>query len=338
MSEMHLRTLFVSTAGTRLLLDGHAVKALREGEPPRRLPLEAIDSLIVCSGVDVSTPLLITCAEEGRVVAFLSGSGRPRAVVEGMADGRSELRRLQYAAHALPERRDAMAAVIVEGKVRQMAWATRQWARDSESQTRDQLRVIADELDDAAASAGGLSRESLLGIEGSATRRYYAGMGRVLGEPSWPGRRRRPPPDPINAMLSWLYGMTRVAVQGAIMVSGLDPGTGFLHGDRPGQPSLALDLMEELRPPAERLAVMLWRTKRLQSEHFERRLGSAVELGDEGRRILFDAWHQHRATEVLVRGRAGQVSNGFIPIMQAHEMANALRQSRLYRAHARRVR
>lgn len=337
-SDPKLRTLFVVTPGTRLSLDGHAVTARCEGIPMRRLPLEAIDSLVVMSGVDVSTPLLVRCAEEGRVVAFLSGSGRPRAIVEGVAEGRSELRRIQYAAHADPRSRGIMASAVVEGKARQMAWATRQWARNAQSETQTELRGIAEDLDRAAAKCAGASRESLLGIEGAATRTYYGGLARVVGKPVWEGRRRRPAPDPLNASLSWLYGMTRISVQGAILVAGLDSGTGFLHGDRPGQPSLALDLMEELRPAADRLAVKLWRTKRLENKHFDRGLGVAVELNEAGRRVLFDAWHAHRAEEVMVRGREGAVTNGFIPIIQAHGMANALRRGRAYEAHVRRVR
>ena len=82
----------------------------------------------------------------------------------------------------------------------------------------------------------------------------------------------------------------------------------------------------------------LWRTKRLENKHFDRGLGVAVELNEAGRRVLFDAWHAHRAEEVMVRGREGAVTNGFIPIIQAHGMANALRRGRAYEAHVRRVR
>lgn len=338
--EPLLRTLFVHTPGTRLVLDGQSVKALRDDAPPRRLPLQAIDTIVVAGGVDVSTPLLIHCAENQRVVAFVSRNGRPRAIVEGPMDGRSELRRRQYAAHADNHRRAELARTVVVGKVRQMAWALRQWARDAEGSAQESLRRAAEQLDEVLGQKQGheCSRESLLGIEGESTRRYFAAMGLVLRDAKWSGRSRRPALDPINSVLSWLYGMTRISVSGAVMVAGLDSGTGFLHGDRAGQPSLVLDLMEELRPAADRVAVRLWNTKRLQPKHFERGLTGATELGSDGRQILLDEWHAHRVAEVHVRGRVDPVPNGFIPIMQAHAMANALRYQGTYEPHVRAVR
>jgi CRISPR-associated protein Cas1 len=338
--EPLLRTLFVHTPGTRLILEGNAVKALRDDIPARRLPLEAIDTLVVTAGVDVSTPLLIHCAEAGRVVAFLSANGKPRAIVEGMADGRSALRRLQYAAHADPERRAGLAADMVSAKLYQMAWALRQWSRDAAASTQLQLRETAEQLDQTAARlrGSGSDRDIVLGIEGESSRRYFECLGRIVRDGVWQGRRRRPATDPLNAMLSWFYGLTRIAVHGAMMVTGLDPGTGFLHGDRPGQPSLVLDLMEELRPAADRLALRMWNTRQLQDKHFTRGLGGAVEISPEGREVLFDNWHRQRAQEVRVKGRSGLVPNGFIPIMQAHTLANALRQATAYQGHQRSVR
>lgn len=337
--EPQLRTLFVHTAGTRLVLDGHSVKAIRDDSPPRRLPLEAIDTIVVTGGVDVSTPLLVHCAEEGRLIVFLSGYGRPRALVEGVLDGRSALRRQQYAAHADLERRRELAAAVVQGKLDQMGWALRQWARDAAVDVRAGLRADADSLatTNERIDEELPSRDELLGFEGEATRRYFAAMGTVLPKGAWLGRRRRPPTDPFNATLSWLYSLTRVAAHGGVVVAGLDTGTGFLHGDRPGQPSLVLDLMEELRPAADRLAVRLWKLKRLQDRHFERVLGGAVSLTTAGREVLFEAWHHHRASEVAVRGRAQAVTNGFVPIMQAHAMANAIRHGGPYVPHRRRV-
>lgn len=337
--EPVLRTLFVHTPGTRLVLDGSSIKALREGEPTRRLPLQAIDTLVVLGGVDVSTPLLLHCAEHQRVIVFLSRFGKPRAIVEGSLVGRSELRRQQYAAHADPERRDEMAAAVVRAKLRQMSWALRQLARSAPASEAAELRSAARALDDSASTATkGLGRQALLGVEGEATRRYFAAYGANLRDAPWTGRNRRPTTDPINALLSWLYGMTRIAMHGAVAVAGLDPGTGFLHGDRASQPSLILDLMEEFRPTADLLAAKLWNTKQLQEKHFVTGVSRSVELSADGREILFDSWHQHRLLTVLVRGRSLPVSNAMVPIIQAHTMANALRDGGAYEGHLRVVR
>lgn len=281
--EPVLRTLFVHSPGTRLVLEGGSIKALREGEPTRRLPLQAIDTLVVLGGVDVSTPLLLHCAENQRVVAFLSRYGKPRAVVEGSLAGRSQLRRLQYAAHADPGRRAELASCVVRGKLRQMSWALRQTARTAAEDEAPRLRQVAGALEFATSTTEGLPRPELLGVEGEATRRYFTAYGSALRDSPWKGRHRRPLTDPMNALLSWCYGMTRIAVQGAVAVAGLDPGTGFLHGDRASQPSLVLDLMEEFRPTADVLAAKLWNTRKVQPKHFATRVSGAVELTTEGR-------------------------------------------------------
>lgn len=336
--EPVLRTLFVHSPGTRLVLDGGSIKALREGESTRRLPLNAIDTLVVLGGVDVSTPLLLHCAENQRVVAFLSRFGKPRAVVEGSLVGRSQLRRLQYAAHADADRRAELAACLVSGKLRQMSWALRQAARSAAESEAPPLREVAGTLDMSASTCLGLQRQELLGVEGEATRRYFKAYGLTLRDSPWKGRRRRPVTDPMNALLSWCYGMTRIAVQGAVAVAGLDPGTGFLHGDRASQPSLVLDLMEEFRPTADLLAAKLWNTRRVQPRHFTTGVSGAVELTVEGRAILFDAWHEHRLQPASLRGRSLTVPHAMVPIVQAHAMANALRNSTPYEAHMRVVR
>lgn len=333
--ETMLRTLFVHTPGTRLVLEGGSIKALRDGEPPRRLPLQAIDTLVVLGGVDVSTPLLLHCAENQRVVAFLSRFGKPRAVVEGGLVGRAELRRLQYAAHADPVRRAQFAGDFVGAKLRQMAWALRQSSRSATADGKSRFRELAQDMDSSASTVRGLSRQALLGVEGEATRRYFTAFGTVLRDTQWKGRRRRPATDPINALLSWVYGMTRIAVQGAAAVAGLDAGTGFLHGDRASQPSLVLDLMEEFRPSADMLAAKLWNTKQLQVKHFATGISGAVELTSDGRELLFDAWHQHRLRPVSLRGRSLSVPYGMVPIIQAHALANALRDGVGYEGHVR---
>lgn len=330
-----MRTLFVHTPGTRLVLEGDSVKALRDGEPTRRLPLQAIDTLVVLSGVDVSTPLLLHCAENQRVVAFLSRFGRPRAVVESALVGRSELRRRQYAAHADPDRRAELALCVVRAKLRQMSWALRQVSRTAPSEVAAQGREVAASLDASAGAQRSSSRQEALGVEGEATRRYFAAYGATLRDSPWRGRRRRPATDPINALLSWLYGMTRLAAHGAVAVAGLDPGTGFLHGDRASQPSLVLDLMEEFRPTADVLAAKLWNTRQIQLKHFVTGVSGAVELTADGREALFDAWHHHRTQAVTLRGRSLPVPHAMVPLIQAHAMANALREGAGYEGHVR---
>lgn len=333
MTSYFLRTLFVHTAGTRLTLDGDAVRALREDVPPRRLPLNAIDCIAVLSGIDISTPLLTRCAEDGRVVAILSRYGKPRALVEGPDSGRGQLRREQYRAHFDDKRRDGMARSFVDRKIRQMIWALRQWSRDASDEIVDQLRETSQSLHEDRASLADVSRAQALGVEGAASRRYFSVFSNVLKAQPFPGRQRRPSQDPVNAALSFLYSMTRLSVHGAVHAAGLDPYCGYLHGDRDSQPSLVLDLMEEFRPAADRVAVSLFNRRQLRDEHFEVSLTKEVSLTEAGREVVMRTWHQHRAQEVKLRSARMVVPNAAVPIVQANLFANALRSSGPYLPH-----
>lgn len=333
MTSYFLRTLFVHTAGTRLVLDGDAVRALRDDVPPRRLPLHAIDCITVLSGIDISTPLLTRCAEDGRVLAILSRYGKPRALVEGPDSGRGQLRRTQYRAHFDDERRDELARSFVGGKIRQMTWGLRQWARDATGENTDQVRQTIQALQEDCSSLADVSRAQALGIEGAASRRYFSVLSNVLKSQRFPGRQRRPSQDPVNTVLSFLYSMTRLSIHGAVHAAGLDPYCGYLHGDRDSQPSLVLDLMEEFRPAADRVAVSLFNRRQLRDEHFEVSLTKAVSLTEAGREIVMNAWHHHRIQEVKLKSARMVVPNAAVPIVQANLFANALRSGDPYLAH-----
>ncbi len=335
MSEYFLRTLFVHTPGTRLGLQGDAVIAKREGNPSKRLPLNAIDSLVVLAGVDVSTQLVARCADDGRTVTLLSGFGKPRAVILGAESGRGALRLAQYRAHLDSERRLQLARDIVEGKLTQMAWCLRQWARSGKADAPTALRERAVEVERAIQTLPLAStREALLGTEGSATRLYFAGLNYALRRVQWPGRARRPPTDPVNAALSFFYALAKSAVHGGLHAAGLDPYAGFLHGDRSDQPSLCLDLLEEFRPTVDFLTVKLFNIGSLQDRHFTVELGGSCGLSDAGREIAMQAWHDWRTTQVQLRGVAEPVARAAIPSMQATRLAHSLRGGGPYRAHS----
>lgn len=337
LTQTILRTLFVNTPGTRLVLDGDAVKAITDEHPPRRLPLIAIESIVAFHGVDVSTPLLIRCAEDGRSVAFLSRYGRPRAFVTGPTSGRGRLRRLQYSRQLDSQERDKVAVTVVSGKIKQMQWGLRQWARDAGPDRATHLRGIASDLADVESRLTGQSRQAALGLEGLATKKYYRGMAAALRGAEFKGRSKRPPKDPVNAALSFLYGMMRIAVTGAIETVGLDTFCGYLHGDRDGQPSLSLDLLEEFRPEMDRLAVTLFNRGQLTAKTFDESVVQGFSLSDQGREIVMTALHEHRNQRVYVRGFVEAVPRAALPLIQAHALANALRSGGPYVPHLQKV-
>jgi len=330
MSQVILRMLFVHTPGTRLVLDGDAVKAIVDGQPPRRLPLVAIESIVVLHGVDVSTPLLVRCAEDGRAVAFLSRYGKPRAFVTGATSGRGALRRAQYLRQFDQAQRDQMACTLVSGKIKQMQWALRQWARDADEPRAERLRGLAVELGEVDTRLTGQPRQAALGLEGLATKKYFRGLGLALRGAQFEGRTRRPPLDPVNAALSFFYGMMRIAVAGAVETVGLDPYCGFLHGDRDGQPSLVLDLLEEFRPEMDRLTVTLFNRGQLTARSFDESIVHGISLTDDARELVMTALHEHRNRPVAMHGFVEAVPGAALPLIQAHVLANALRSGTEY--------
>lgn len=334
MSDYFLRTLFVHTPGTRLVLEGDAVRALTDDKPPRRLPLRAIDTIVVAGGVDVSTPLIVRCAEDGRLVAFVGRYGRPRALVSGAFDGRGRLRKLQYAAHFDAERRSRVGRSIVRGKILQMSWGLRQWARDLDPPEDRRLRGMADEIEHLLPELDVPStRESVLGVEGATSRLYFEGLAVALRGRDWPGRKRRPARDPVNATMSFLYGMARIAVHGGVEVAGLDPYCGFLHGDADGQPSLVLDMLEEFRPGVDRVVVTMFNRHQLADSHFEVDALGSCSLTQEGREVVMSVWHAHRMSKVDIRGAVAPLPRAALPLVQAYAMANAMRHGTDYEPH-----
>jgi len=169
-----------------------------------------------------------------------------------------------------------------------------------------------------------------MGIEGSAARRYFSVFRHLISDqsdlPPLTGRTRRPPTDPLNALLSFAYGLLRGMVHGAVETIGLDPHLGFLHGIRPGKPALALDLMEEFRSPlADRFVLSLVNRRQITSSDFDTLPGGAVCLTEDGRKTVLTAWHQWRSEEREHALLGRNVPHGLIPAVQARVLARHLR-------------
>jgi len=295
-----LNTLYVQTPGTSLHLDGDTVRVCHPDQPGRRLlPLVRLDHLVLFSGVTASDDLLLRCADDGRSVSWLTGSGRFRAGLVGPTHGNPLLRQAQHRAADSPDRRLPIAIAMVAGKIHNARQVLLRAARDTSGHRQTALRASAEALAgrlELLATATGT--DDVLGIEGVAARDYFAAMPYLLSDSKgWKalGRTKRPPTDPLNCLLSFLYGMLRVAVQGALEQVGLDPYIGFLHAVRPGKPALALDLMEEFRPLlVDRLALTMLNRRELAPTDFEELPNRAYRLTDGGRKTVLAAWQQSR--------------------------------------------
>lgn len=168
------------------------------------------------------------------------------------------------------------------------------------------------------------------GAEGEAANLYFGVFDLLIRSPDaelrFAGRSRRPPLDPMNALLSFLYTLLTHDCRSATEAVGLDPAVGFLHRDRPGRPSLALDLMEELRPVlADRLALSLVNRRQLRAKDFEVRDGGAVWLTDDGRRTVIETWQERKKQERRHPFIEESAPLGLVPHLQAQLLARHLR-------------
>lgn len=327
-----LNTLYVQTQGASLYLDHDAVRvAGLEGEGRPSLPLRRLDAIIVYGHVTLSSELIVRCADDGRAVVWMSQSGRFLARAEGPVRGNVLLRHAQHLAFADSAKRLAIARCCIAGKIQNSRQVLLRGARDANGDRQSKIREIAEKIAvmlptvrDAA------SLDDLLGAEGHAARLFYEGFALLLSAgrdiPPFTIRTKRPPTDPVNALLSFLYGLLRGGIHGAAEQVGLDPYVGFLHGMRPGKPALALDLMEEYRSVfADRLALTLLNRRQLQRADFETLPGGAVRLTEAGRKTTLAEWQQSKQRQWPHDLLGRRVPASLLPVVQARILARHIR-------------
>lgn len=330
-----LNTLYVTSEGGWLRKDGENVVLEVEGAERARLPLHMLDGILCFGHVAMSPKLMGHCARLGITISFLEPHGRFLARVEGPISGNVLLRREQYRRSDDAAACASVARHLLVGKIHNQRAVIRRAVRDHGA-GHDEETV--QQLDDAQRGLGHildrLLRETdidtLRGLEGDAARQYFAVFGRLVRSPdaefAFVGRNRRPPRDRVNALLSFLYTLVTHDCRSALETTGLDPAVGFLHRDRPGRPSLALDLAEEFRSVlADRLALSLINRKQLAASDFVVRDNGAVILKDDARKLVLIAY-QERKREGLNHAFVGENAEiGLFPWLQAQLLARHLR-------------
>ena len=332
MARELLNTLYVTTQGAYVHVDGQTLRVEVEDETRLRVPLHHLGSVVCFGRVSVSPEAIARCAEDQRDLVFLRRSGRFRARVVGPTSGNILLRLAQHRAYEDSEQAIAIARNIVAAKIQNTRILVMREAR----QTEDKEAEIA--LRDAAKAMARTIQvlpeandmDAVRGHEGYAGAAYFSVFHQLIRTPdptfTFDGRNRRPPRDPVNALLSFLYSLIRVECQAACEGVGLDPQLGFLHAVRPGRPSLALDLLEEFRAMlADRLALTLINRRQLTARHFSESAGGGISLNDEGRNTLLSAYQKRKAEEIQHPVLQAKTPIGLIPHLQARLLARHLR-------------
>lgn len=328
-----LNTLYVTSEGAWLNKDGTNVVVRIDGAERGRAPAHLLGQIICFGRVGISPDLMHFCAAEGISITFLSPYGRFLGRVEGPTAGNVLLRRAQHDAtrdemSALPVARAVVAAKIT-GQRGALARALRDHAERMHPDARGTLDHARSQLAHSARRAlHADTMETLRGLEGDAAGAYWHAFPHlILNEGfAFSGRNRRPPRDPVNALLSFLYVLLTADCRAALEAHGLDPQMGFLHRDRPGRASLALDLMEEFRAPlADRTALTLINRGQLKPRDFRHEETGGVFLTEDARKTVLTAWQERKRTPLRHAFLDETVPLGLIPQLQAQLLARHLR-------------
>ncbi len=337
--KRHLNTLYVTTQGAYLNKDGANIVVSIDGAERARVPIHTLGGVVGFGRVALSPPLLGYCAEEGVTISFLSEQGKFLARVEGPVSGNVLLRREQYRRADHPEGCAAIVRSLVIGKALNQRAVIRRAVRDhGERMDAPALATLAAaerRLSDIARRAERpvaveQAADALRGLEGEAANAYFGAFDALIlvedHELRFTGRSRRPPLDPVNALLSFVYSLLVHDVRSALETTGLDPAVGFLHRDRPGRPSLALDLMEEFRPFfADRLVLSLINRRQVSGKGFRWMENGACLMTDDLRKAVLVAYQERKREELRHPFLGEPTTVGLLWYLQAQLLARHLR-------------
>lgn len=328
-----LNTLFVTTPETYLALDGENIVILKEETKLGRVPLHNLESIVTTGYLGASPALMRKCAEKNIGLTFLTSTGKFGSRVTGGTTGNVTLRKKQYRISDREEESLAIARHFIIGKLYNQRWMLERITRDNPMRVDvERFKKISGELKKYIEDVRQVADlETLRGIEGQAANRYFLLFDQMIlqqkADFGFYGRNRRPPLDNVNAMLSLAYTLLAQECAAALETVGLDPYVGFMHQDRPGRASLALDLMEELRGIyADRFVLTLINKKIVSEKDFLKKESGAVILTDEGRRTFFQHWQEKKQEQIQHPFLGEKINWGLVPYTQALLLSRFLRE------------
>ena len=327
-----LNTLYITSPDRYLSLDGENVVISADRQEIARVPLHNLERIMVFGASGVSPALMGKCVSESRELVFMTRSGKFLARAEGEVNGNVLLRRTQYRVADNVGQSLLIARNMIAAKIFNCRWTLERTLRDHPLRVDTELFIRKTGfLQEQIAKASSAEDPDLLrGFEGEAASVYFSVFDDMILQQKddfrFTGRSRRPPLDRVNAMLSFAYSLCTGMCTSALEAVGLDPYVGFLHTERPGRRSLALDLIEELRAQmCDRFVLTLINKKQIDSKHFDLREDGAVLLNDEGRRIFLTAWQKRKDDEITHPFLEARVQWGMLPYVQALLLSRYLR-------------
>lgn len=319
----HLNTLYLLTSGLSLKKQGEAICIWKDGHKIKTIPQHHLHGVVCFGDIWISPELMFALTENGISIAYLNYAGKFLSRVVGRRVGNVYLRIAQVEYKSVD-----LARLFILAKITNSRTFLRRRFRETNDESLEQTsnRLLSYILELKHAS----TIETILGIEGIASKEYFGSIWRSISLENdifvWNGRNKRPPLDPINAVLSFMYTLIMFDCLSALESVGLDPQIGFLHSLRSGRPALALDLMEEFRVFwGDRLVLSLINRKQLQKKHFDFQVSGAVLLNDNGRRLVIDEYQNRKKVEVTHNFLQQKTIVGLLPFLQARLLARYLR-------------
>lgn len=327
-----LNTVYVSDPNIYLALKGNNLNLLKENESLARIPLHNIEAICTYGHQGASPALMGECMKQNINLTFFTSSGRFRGRVTGETNGNVTLRKKQYRTSDNEGASAYLAKHMIIGKIFNSEQLLKRTVRDHALRIDvNRINFIINRLKESRVSAVNCTDlEELRGIEGNAASAYYSIFNHLILQQKdtfhFKERNRRPPLDPVNALLSFSYSLLAAESAAALEGVGLDSYVGFLHRDRPGRNSLALDLMEELRPLiADRFVLKIINRKQINSNDFIIKENEAVLLTDDARRNFLQLWQEEKQQTIMHPFLKEKISWGLIPHIQALLLARHLR-------------
>ena len=327
-----LNTLYITSPDRYLSLDGENVVIQENGKELGRVPLHNLERIMTFGYTGASPALMGKCAVNGIELVFMSGSGKFLARVEGEVNGNVLLRRQQYRFADNRSLSLDIAKNIISAKLFNSRWTIERTLRDHPMRVdTEKFKACSEQLKSSINNAQNASdMDSLRGIEGEGAQIYFSVFDDMILQQKddfyFSTRNKRPPRDNVNALLSFAYSLAASMCTSSLEAVGLDPYVGFMHTDRPGRISLALDLVEELRAPlCDRFVLTLINKKVISAKDLEKQEDGAVRLTDNGRRSFITAWQKRKDDELRHPFLDEKIEWGIVPYAQALLLARFIR-------------
>lgn len=327
-----LNTLYITQPDSYIFLQDENVVVKQDDEVLIKVPLLNLESIICFNHFGASSHLMSECAKRKITLSFLTEYGKFLGTLYGESKGNVLLRKEQYRISDCEEKSLPYAKLFIFGKLHNQRWVLERGIRDHYLiADTDLLKSCANQIRDSQKAVLNCNNTAILRAEeGNAAQAYFRVFNQLILQNKecfeFIRRSRRPPADPINAMLSFAYTLLAAECRHALDSVGLDSYVGFLHSDRSGRASLALDLMEELRPHfADRFVLTLINRKEITPEDFDFQISGAVMMTESARKKFLTLWQQRKRQEINHPFLEEKIQWGLVPYVQALLLSRVIR-------------